>query len=382
MKVSKNNSRFSPVEILIFLIIILVIGSATYYLLHKKQNTISTNSSTHAYNSAQFSVNGNKLLNSKGQPYIPLGVTVFGISRVGWQNNIAGDIDQINTSASFWHANIVRIQVAPYYLDSNAQGYLTAVEKEVNSAEKVGLNVIISAQYENTKAFEPTAAPVDSTSQFWKLLAPVFASDSRVWFDLFNEPTANRPYSVWKNGGTGSDGKSYVGMQTLVNSVRSVAPNNVIVAESISSDQHFTDIGNYLLDGSNIIYAVHPYLHSPTLQTLSWWQDNWRKSWGNFASQHPLLIGEWGEYEGPKWECQTNAPVIIPGFLAYISSLHLGLIGWALTPGDMIRGTSLTTPNAFDPGVAFDCKKSNTGPTSQGAGSDILKYFTNKGIYQ
>jgi prepilin-type N-terminal cleavage/methylation domain-containing protein len=378
MKTRNQESGFSLLEVIIVIAAVSAIIISSVYAYHKYKSGTTRNYST------IYTVKGNKILGPNSKPYIPLGVTVFGVSRTNWQSNITGDIAQINASASYWHANMVRIQVSPYYLDSNTPGYLAAVKQEVTTAENDGLNVIISAQYENTKSLAPTAAPVDSTVQFWKTIAPIYASDSRIWFDLFNEPTANRPYSVWKNGGTGSDGNTYVGMQTLVNDIRAVAPNNIIIAECIDWGQHFIGITGYTLDGSNIIYAVHPYLHntsSVATQPLSYWQNQWSTTFGAFASQYPVLIGEWGEHEGPDLECQTNAPTLVPAFLSYISSLHIGLIGWSLTPGAMIRGTSLTTPNAFDPGVPYECTQANTGVTSQGVGQDMLSYFSSNGIY-
>ena len=91
---------------------------------------------------------------------------------------------------------------------------------------------------------------------FWATIAPIYAGDSRVWFDLYNEPTADNPYSTWKNGDTTN---GIVGMQSLVTTIRAVAPNNIILAESIDDFQHLQGIDNYTLSGGNIVYAVHPY---------------------------------------------------------------------------------------------------------------------------
>jgi hypothetical protein len=377
----QKDSGFSVIELIIILsIAILLTGIGIYiYKKHASPKITSVNPG-----SSSYSVSGNKILDSSGKQYIPLGVTVFGISKTGWQDNIAGDLDQINASSSYWKANIVRIQVSPYYLNNNTPGYLDGIKKEVSTAETDNLNVIISAQYENTKNLYPLAAPDSSTENFWNTLSPIYAHDSHVWFDLFNEPTADKPYSIWKNGGT-VNSKNYTGMQTLVNDIRKIAPNNIIVAESIDDFQHLEGIKNYTLSGGNIIYSVHPYFSNvttPTTETSSWWQQHvWAPSWGSFAGQLPIIIGEWGEHEGPDSQCQPNAPDLVPGFLSYISTLHLGLIGWSLTPGAMIRGNNLENPNKFDPGTIYDCTKANTGDNSQGAGADILQYFSEGGRY-
>jgi len=388
-KVFKNQSGFSYVEIIFALVVIVaifVVGWIVYkdHLKTPQNSNASTvipvtNGST-PNSQSSFAVKGNKILYNN-QQYIPLGVTVFGISKIGWQGYISGDIDQIKASASFWHANIVRIQVSPYYLNNNTPGYLNAVKEEVSVAESVGLNVIISAQYQNTKTLYPLAAPDNSTVRFWNTIAPLYSNDDKVWFDLFNEPTANKPYNIWKNGGN-VNGVNYVGMQTLVTDVRKVAPNNIILAEGINDFTKLQGFTGYALNGGNIVYSVHPYFDRrevPGVESSSWWQQNvWAPDWGNYASQYPIIIGEWGEYQGPRAECVTNAAQLVPAFLSYASSLHLGLIGWSLTPGTMINGTNLDNPTSFT-SVPYSCTATVTNP--QGAGSDILKYFTSGGNY-
>ena len=383
-KINNNQAGFSYIEIIIIFIVIIIIvatGLLLYKNHHKPTSAKSTITSTSSFNdSSSFKVVVNKILKNN-QQYIPLGVTVFGISKIGWQNNITEDIAQIKASATFWHANIVRIQVSPYYLNNNTLGYLAAIKQEVTEAENDGLNVIITAQYENTKTLYPLSAPDKSTVQYWDTLAPIFTNDSRVWFDLFNEPTGNKPYSIWKNGGNVS-GVDYVGMQTLVTNIRKVAPNNIIIAEGINDFDKLKGFTNYALSGSNIVYAVHPYFNRnevPANASPSYWQQNvWAPNWGNYASQYPIIIGEWGEYQNTKPECTPIAPQLVPQFLSYISSLHIGLIGWALIPGVMINGTNLESPNNFS-SSQYICSSATNN--SQGAGSDMLKYFTSGGKY-
>ena len=102
----------------------------------------------------------------------------------------------------------------------------------------------------------------------------------------------------------------------------------------------------------------------------------WQTTWGEYAGNYPIIVGEWGEHEGVKPECQTNAAQLVPAFLSYVSSLHIGLIAWALTPGAMIDGNSLTNPNTFT-STPYSC---TSNPTKcEGAGADILQFFANKG---
>ena len=98
MGVKQDEQGFSILELLIILFVAILLTTIGIYV-YKKHFAPKT-SSTNA-GSSSYSVSGNRILDSSGKQYIPLGVTVFGISKTGWQNNIAGDLDQINASASY-----------------------------------------------------------------------------------------------------------------------------------------------------------------------------------------------------------------------------------------------------------------------------------------
>jgi hypothetical protein len=309
-----------------------------------------------------------------GRPYLPYGVTIFGIAGQDWRTGTTQDQQQITAIAGFWRGNTVRIQVAPPLLASEGTAYLSAMRLEVSKARVLGLNVLLSAQYERMGAIP---GPDAGTVAFWKAVAPLFASDPHVWFDLFNEPTeftnpksadvpSGASWSTWRNGGGG-----LVGMQELVDDIRSVAPNNLIFAEGLKGGKSLENIDGNLLAGSNIIYSVHPYF-DPNNRLPS----QWDARWGDLTSQIPILIGEWGQFETSRSSCAVDAPVLVPEFLAYVTTHHVGLIAWALSPGNMIRGTNLEDPTAFDPGVTYQCDHPNHSPDAQGAGAAIRTLFS------
>jgi Cellulase (glycosyl hydrolase family 5) len=396
----RNHSLVFVGILVCIIVVILLIGFFVYHATHKSASpqsttststpsTTSTSTSSGTSTSTQsgsastgaFSVRGTRILKSNGEQYIPLGVTIFGLAKYNWSVQEASDIAKINSIANFWHGNIVRLQISPVLLDANTDGYLAAVENEVRTAESDGLNVILSAQYEKTNrkrhhGRKSVENPDDSTVTFWKTIAPIYSKDSRVWFDLFNEPAGvGNSFEIWKNGGNG-----VIGMQTLVNDIRAVAPNNVILAEGPDYARTLHGLAGDTLSGGNIVYSVHPYLHSTKTLPLSEWQLIWKSYWGNIATELPVVIGEWGASQSNGVGCQPNLPTLVPAFLSYISSLHLGLIGWSLIPGAMIRGHNLEQPTKFDQGVSFECTK-GAGTPVQGAGADILRYLTNDGVY-
>jgi endoglucanase len=297
-----------------------------------------------------------------GKPFIPYGVTTFGLAGNNWQSNVASDVARIRAIASFWHGNTVRIQVAPPIFLAGPPGYVAALREEVAAALAAGLNVIVSAQYQ---LVGPLHGPDATTEAFWRAVAPMFRGEPRVWFDLFNEPTEDS-WAIWKDGGDG-----YVGMQNLVDIVRAIAPTNLIVAEGLRGGETLQGVQGYLLQGGGIVYSVHPYL-GPGFNTPTAWDANW----GQLSSVLPILVGEWGEYDASEVECDTDAPTLVPEFLDYVRAHNIGLIAWALVPGVMIRGYDLTDPTAFDPGVPYTCTgDGNPGPGAQGPGRDLLDLF-------
>ena len=255
-----------------------------------------------------------------------------------------------------------------------------AIRKEVSAAQGEGLNVIISAQYQRTGRI---SGPDGSTVTFWRTVAPLYSSDQHVWFDLFNEPTegtdpktAGVPtaenWNTWKYGGDG-----YVGMQTLTDDVRALAPGNLILVEGLKGAKTLENIGGNLLSGNDVVYSVHPYF-GPTNNS----PDAWDANWGDLTGRIPIVIGEWGEYETNRSSCVQNAPALVPAFMDYVMSHHVGLIAWALQPGNMIRGSDLRDPTAFDPGVPFRCSPNPADLAAQGAGVEIRTLFTHfRGVH-
>jgi hypothetical protein len=321
---------------------------------------------------AGYTVSGNSLL-ANGQDFRPYGMTVYGLAYPEWQPHVASDEAQIQAIAKVWHGNTIRVQVAPTDLLQGAgynEAFLAAVKQEVQTARNLGLNVILSAQYERTSGIP---MPDSSTVAFWKIMAPIYSEDSGVWFDLFNEPdlggnnTGSNPslWAVWRNGGMGD-----IGMQQLVDTIRPLAPNNIIVAEGLEKAETLLGLPGAALSGSNIVYAVHPYFDAAFPDDPSFWDENW----GDLSSTYPVIVDEWGEFEGNQKNCQTDAPTLVPTFLEYLSSHDIGLVAWSLTAGLFAQKGNLTVPTSFSSNATYTCRASASG-NGEGAGSDLLSYF-------
>lgn len=304
---------------------------------------------------------------------MPYGITVAGLSQPDWQSNVVPDEAQIRATAQFWHGNTVRLQVAPPNLFGTqpySKTYLVAIAQEVATAQDNGLNVILSAQYENTTNL---MMPDASTARFWRLIAARYKADPRVWFDLFNEPALvparpdqNRIWDIWQHGGLG-----YVGMQRLVNVIRATGAHNVILAEGLATGRTLGGLPAHLLTGGNVAYAVHPYFSGSYWSTPQAWQANW----GYLTGTVPVIADEWGEFQRAGGECVDQAPTLVPAFLSYLAEHRVGLIAWALVPGVLIRGTDLDDPTAFNPDVPWKCEATDPGPRAQGSGQLVRAFF-------
>ena len=309
-----------------------------------------------------YSVEGASIRQA-GVPYTPYGITIFGLARPNWASNVASDLAQIGAVASFWRGNVVRIQVAPPIFLANSSGYVSALRREVGAALALRLNVIVSAQYQSVGGLP---GPDTGTVAFWRSVAGMYRGSQEVWFDLLNEPEQPN-WNVRKHGGDG-----FVGMQTLVDTIRGVAPHNLIIAEGLRQAETLLGVQGDLLHGSGIVYSVHPYL-SPGWNTPNSWDANW----GDLSSRIPVLVGKWGEYDERKPECNVGTRTLVPQFLDYLRRHRIGLIAWALVPGVLIREGNLTEPTAFDPGVAYTCTGGlDIGPNAQRVGRDVLGLFT------
>ena len=91
-------------------------------------------------------------------------------------------------------AESVRIQVAQNGIDRSGSYYSREFEVKVigavHAARQAGLTVIISIQNEEQTGEQQKEAelPTTATERVWCALAPVFAHDRGVLFELFNEP--------------------------------------------------------------------------------------------------------------------------------------------------------------------------------------------------
>jgi hypothetical protein len=336
-----------------------------------------------------YSIVGNKIIGPDGKQYAPYG---FILECLAYKNvtsacqasksNPYTDIDKIKATGGFWHGNTVRLQIAPENLLDKSPydaAFLSKVDNEVNIANSLGLVVILSLQEEEYKG--PPFTTQNSVN-FWKVMADHYKSNPKVFFDLYNEPQLtkndaggeNNMWNIWKSGGkaSGLNNESFVGFQTIVNTIRGQGANNIIIAEANLYDTDLTQLTTHYLTGPNIAYGVEPNL-TPHSRNQSAWYTNW----GQYTKKVPIMPEALRDNVGNA--CDPNSPQDFPLLLNYLNSLHMGALYWTLRAGIVTTNANLTTPTTYKGHATITCPSGLSGlnpGNTVGPGADILAFFT------
>jgi hypothetical protein len=317
--------------------------------------------------------------------------------------------DQEDVSVNTWHANTVRIFISQDTLVDPASGdvdanYLAGLREVVSHAQADGLMVVLVDQTEpDAIAHDNQPLPTHTTVNVWNALAPYFAGDNSVIVDPFNEPrsddtmTDNSMWNLWLNGGFSGD-TTYVGMNSLVATLRSEGYTNMLWAETpdftgnvgeqslgrVASD--FTDW--HITDPDKL--TVYEF-HHPTSDGVARTWANWDVQFGNLVKHQEAAVvnGEWSQRtlrtgtpfsNGDVNECWGDAPVSVPHYLRYLQGEGIGLLGWTLGTGD-VNGNGILNQDDGSPATAnnynttpYSCLTPDT-PT-QGAGQDLQSWFS------
>ena len=326
-------------------------------------------SSGHSSNSIapQLHVFGNKLLNAQGKQVVLHGVDRAGAEYMcvhGW-GIFDGPSDRASiVSMKNWHINAVRLPLneacwnGDSYVEARYAGidYQHAIETYVNLLNSEGMVVILDLHLSDGRYVGPSSEcsswealcgkPMPDTRaiKFWKSIADAFKNNDSVIFDLFNEPYPDRAlgsksvaWRCWLDGGRAcSPGISYpaVGMQTLVNTVRSTDANNVIMIGGISWTHN---LGQWLSyepkdPDQDLVASWHSYNTNPC-NTQACWQQQLTP----VLARVPIIVGEIG-MNG----CAVNYIKDLMSWLDLQSTSYLAW-AWNVSPGTCSAGSDLIT---------------------------------------
>lgn len=218
-------------------------------------------------------------------------------------------------------ADSVRIQISQAAADPQSklfdQAFVIKATRAIRSARDAGLTVIVCVQDEShVPGDKPIDLPDDGTRRVWLEIAPQFAKDRGVLFELLNEPRPAPNPQNWHAW--------YVAMTETIRTVRKSGAENVVIADGLGVGQIID--GAPLLDDPQVAYASHPYALKAYGQTSAAWD----KKFGNFSHRVPVIITEWvsGGYY-----CDADTPRSTVQFIQYLQhhgvGLEMGIWDWA-----------------------------------------------------
>ena len=276
---------------------------------------------------AGVSVDGGHLLRD-GRSWAPHGVVQIAfVAPPAAQKGVFADAYQHYSSSDYGAMRTrgidsVRIQVSQPGLDPQdplfTSDFRSKVIEAVHAARAAGLVVVLSVQDEvqSGETHGPAALPDDATRRVWRSLAPVFASDGGVMYELLNEP--NLPPSP-ENWGKWADA-----MNATLAVVRGSGARNVAVVDGLLYAERLGGAVALSDPLRQMVYASHPYAHHVQDQQ----QPAWDAKFGDFARSHPVIVTEWATV--PKYYCDLGTPTYAEAFLHYLDQRGIGLMayGW------------------------------------------------------
>jgi len=329
-------------------------------------------------------VEGNRLV-SDGQVFLARGVQIVGFvgprqllkpiyararERFGPETLVA---------AKAYGANLIRFQVSQPGLDPQAPQHDAAYEQELRSAVgatlDAGFRVIISMQRGPASGADyKQPLPSDNTLRAWSNIAPWWKDDSRVMYELYNEPgVMAKPehWVLWLNGGSfkkNPTGKA-VGIQALIDTVRAAGARNVIIVPGLSAQKSLEGVPTPRDPLANLAYGFH----SPPLNLG---RKGWHATFGYLADRAPLIMTEWAA-SGKAPNCEPNYPAEAADLLAYLKERKIGVNAFSFDlPGTLLEDKDYRPTNF----AKFQC--SSPGKEGVGGPGEMLYRYYSTGTVE
>ena len=298
----------------------------------------------HAKWPSQLKVVGNRLHDADGGEVWLQGVNAGGLETLPQDKQ---PIKSVVVAIDEWRSNCVRVPMNeafwygknPYQKDGGKE-YRETIDQIITLAANRGAYVVID--------LHRFRAPTQEHADFWKDFAALYKDHPAVLFDVFNEPHGIS-WDVWKSGGfvgekTGTDESAFlsdeekkkaqgfesVGMQGLVDAVRSTGAKNIIIAGGIFWCNDLSGITKgYALEdktGHGIMYSWHTYN----------WHTGWEEKVLATAAEYPIFLGEVGadihKMDFIPAEAQEDPHTWVPDMLGFIQNHRLNWTGWCFHP--------------------------------------------------
>lgn len=281
-------------------------------------------------------------------------------------------------AAKSFGANLLRFQVSQVGLDPKSTQYSAAYVRElhqaVDTALSWGFRIIISLQHQGPSGSrEVQPLPSENTLRAWRTIAPLWASDARVMYELYNEPglPARGPdWRLWLDGGrlTENPGGVVVGMQRLINEIRSLGAKNVIIVPGLATEHTLQDVPLPHDPIQNLAFGIHspPWNGGPA---------GWMHNFGYLAKTKPVIVTEWAA-SGRNRGCTPDLPAQAIAFVQFLKRRDIGVVGFSFDiPGTIVRDWDYQ-PTTFR---NFQCARKGRRAVG-GQGELLHRYFTGQPV--
>lgn len=286
-------------------------------------------------------VDGNKIKDPEGNVVVLRGVDLIDLGATelghgGAINMIDRLTDKTDTQGTFpgWYPRVIRLAIyppdegdfsSPWTFEfgnntANDDYYNNLLLPVVDYCASKDLYAIIDWHYVG----DNTSDKVAQTSEFWEYMAPKFAGDSHVLFELFNEPG---------NFG-GSETARWLSvrddMQTWIDIIRSYAPHNLILVAGPNWSQIIGPAASYPVSdpvgGDNIAYVSHIYPGHFLSESWSWYENHITTC----AAVHPVFMSEWGFSETAGYNLLNTGTITNYGqpLMDFIEGLKISNSAW------------------------------------------------------
>ncbi|MEM9665652.1 MAG: cellulase family glycosylhydrolase [Bacteroidota bacterium] len=265
-----------------------------------------------------LSVEGKHIVNAEGETVILRGVAIADPADITARGGGPTTEEVMQRAVDEFGARVIRLTLHARSFLPDPEGYLVRhVDPAVQWARRTGVYIILDWHIVAGAGIEPPYTEWDTdTRRFWNMVAPRYANDPNVIYELFNEPAEPADWTTWTSFA-----------QPWVDVVRSHADNLLLV-----SGYWFSSIIAPALDdpfeGDDLVYVAHVYPdqaghENPNPEAV------WEQNWGVVAEQFPVIVTEWGYDNRPgfHWSGGTEANYARP-LQAYLERKGISWTVW------------------------------------------------------